>query len=192
MAELAPKPEHEEPSPLDRTLAGRIVIGLAKGVALLGGASLIVSIVVVVWSVVGRSLIWAGLSPVRGDYEIVTMLVAFALFSFLPWAHLTRSHASVEIFTDRLGRRANQAIQIVSDALMLLLALFIAWRHTLGTMDKFDYGETTLLLRTPLGWPYSACLLGLYAFVIVAVYVLIRTLNDVFSSSSAAQGSAAS
>lgn len=174
-------------SPLDQGRIGRIISALAAGVALLGGLALMVAICTVALSVAGRSLIRFGLSPIRGDYEIVAMTVAFALFAFLPWAHLKRGHAVVGIFTDKMGVRINALLQLISDVLMLLLALFIAWRHTLGTLDKFAYGETTLLLRFPLSWAYSACLLGAYAFALIAVYVLIRTIHDIFMADAAAQ-----
>ena len=80
---------------------GRAVTLLAKLMAILGGIVLLALIAMVVVSVIGRAFIWAGLRPVLGDYELVEMGVGFAIFAFMPWAHLTRSHAIVTLFTDR-------------------------------------------------------------------------------------------
>ncbi|NGO55215.1 TRAP transporter small permease [Allomesorhizobium camelthorni] len=166
---------------MDDTKLGRFVHRLARYVAIAGGLVLTAIVAITVLSVVGRAFIWAGLSGIAGDYELVEAGVGFAIFAFLPWTHLTRGHAVVSIFTDFLSARANAWIMVVSDALMLAIAAFIAWRHLLGTVDKFNYGETTLLLRMPLWWAYAAGLVGAVALVIAAAYVLARSVRDALS-----------
>ena len=160
------------------TAAARMVTGLAKIMALAGGAALVGIVVLICLSVIGRALIWAGFGAITGDYELVEAAVGFAVFAFLPWAHLTRGHAVVSIFTDMVGPRINAWILVVCDALMLVVASFIAWRQALGTMDKYAYGETTLLLRMPLWWSYAAGLIGAGALIIVAVYMLAVSLAN--------------
>lgn len=157
---------------------GRFVSGLARTVAIAGGLALTAIVALIVLSVIGRSLIWAGLGPITGDYEIVEAAVGFAVFAFLPWAHLTRGHAVVSIFTDLAGPRFNAWLMVVCDALMLVVAVFITWRQTLGAMDKYAYGETTLLLRMPLWWSYAAGLIGAVTLVLVAAYLLARSVAD--------------
>jgi TRAP-type C4-dicarboxylate transport system permease small subunit len=166
---------------MDETKLGRGVYGLARYVAIAGGVVLTAIVIITVLSVVGRAFIWAGLGSIRGDYELVEAGVGFAIFAFLPWTHLTRGHAVVSVFTDFLSARANAWIMVVSDALMLAIAAFIAWRHWLGTVDKFNYGETTLLLRMPLWWAYAAGMVGAVVFVVVAVYVLVRSVREALS-----------
>lgn len=167
---------------MDSSRLGRLVYGLAKLVAIAGGLVLTAIVVLIVLSVIGRSLIWAGLGAITGDYELAEAAVGFAIFAFLPWAHLTRGHAVVSIFTDLLNARTNAWIMVVSDALMLAIATFVAWRHWLGTIDKFNYGETTLLLRMPLWWAYASGLVGAVTFVIVAAYVLARSIAEATSA----------
>lgn len=161
---------------MDETLIGRGVAWLARLTAIAGGLVLIALVILIVTSVIGRAMIWAGLGPILGDYELVEAGVGFAIFAFMPWAHFTRGHAVVAIFTDLAGPRFNAWLLVVCDALMLVLAAFIAWRHGLGTIDKFNYGETTLLLRLPLWWSYAAGLFGAGVLIIVAVYLFIRSL----------------
>ena len=163
---------------MDNNQAGRLVAGLARMVAIAGGVVLVAIVMLIVVSVIGRSLSWAGLGPVLGDYELVEAGIGFAVFAFLPWAHLTRGHAVVSIFTDMLGPRFNAWLLVICDALMLVVAVFLTWRHALGTLDKFNYGETTLLLRMPLGWSYALGLVGAVTLVIVALYLLVRSLAD--------------
>jgi TRAP-type C4-dicarboxylate transport system permease small subunit len=170
---------------MDNSRLGRLVNALAKYVAIAGGLVLTTLVAVIVFSVIGRAFIWAGLSPITGDYELVEAGVGFAIFAFLPWAHLTRGHAVVSIFTDFLNARVNAWIMVACDALMLAVAAFVAWRHWLGTLDKYNYGEMTLLLRMPLWWAYAAGLVGAITFVIVAAYLLVRSLKEAVSSNPA-------
>lgn len=150
---------------------------LAKVMALAGGIALLALVAMVVISVVGRAFIWAGLRPVYGDYEIASAIVGFAIFAFLPWAHLTRGNAIVTLLTDRFSPAVNRWILVITDVMMLAAAAFIAWRLYFGMLDKFRYGETSLLLRMSMGWAYAAGLLGAVAFAIISAYVLGRSLT---------------
>jgi TRAP-type C4-dicarboxylate transport system permease small subunit len=161
----------------DSSLLGRAIHLVAKATALAGGIALLAIVALIVASVVGRAFIWAGLRPVYGDYELVEIGVGFAIFAFLPWAHLTRSHALVTLITDRFGDVVNRWILVITDIMILVASWFIAWRLFYGMLDKFAYGETTLLLRLPLGWGYLAGVIGAAAFALISVYVLGRSLT---------------
>lgn len=161
----------------DESVLGRATIGLAKGLAVLGGAALLAVVLMVVASVIGRALIWVGLRPITGDYELVSVGMGFAIFAFMPWVHLQRGHALVSLVTDSFGVRANAWLLVVSDVMMLALSSFIAWRLYFGMLDKFAYHETTLLLRFPLGWAYALGLVGAVALVLVSIYVAGRSLS---------------
>ena len=161
----------------DESVLGRAMIGLARGLAVLGGVALLVIVAMVVASVIGRALIWVGLRPVTGDYELVSVGMGFAVFAFMPWVHLQRGHALVSLVTDSFGVRANAWLLVISDAMMLALSSFIAWRLYFGMLDKFAYHETTLLLRFPLGWAYALGLVGAVALVLVSVYVAGRSIS---------------
>lgn len=161
----------------DGSALGRAVNFLARTTALAGGVVLLAIVVLIVASVTGRALMWAGLRPVYGDYELVSMGIGFAIFAFLPWAHLTRGHAIVTLISDNLSAAVNRWILVVTDTMMMAAAIFIAWRLYHGMLDKFAYQETTLLLRIPLGWAYAAGLVGAVVFAIISIYVLGRSLT---------------
>ena len=161
----------------DESLLGRLAVGLAKGLALAGGVVLMAMVAMIVVSIVGRALLAVGLKPIMGDYELVSIGMGFSVFAFMPWAHLTRSHALVSLMTDGLGLRVNNIILVVTDTMMLAMSAFLAWRLYFGMMDKFAYRETTLLLRFPLGWAYALGFVGAVVMVVVSVYVLLRSLG---------------
>lgn len=161
----------------DESLLGRLVVGLAKWLAVAGGLVLMAMVTMICISIVGRAFLAFGLRPITGDYELVSIGMGFAVFAFMPWAHLTRGHALVSLITDNFGPTVNSWILVVTDFMMLAMSAFIAWRLYFGMMDKFAYSETTLLLRFPMSWAYALGFVGAVVWVVVSLYVLGRSLG---------------
>jgi len=154
---------------------------LARYAAILGGVVLIAIALLTLISVSGRALMDFGLSPLRGQFELVQAGTAFVVTAFMPWAQLTRAHASVAVFTDFLGWRANALIDLIGDTLLFGVAVLIAWRQFYGLLDKITYGETTFLLRFPLWWAYAASMVGLVAWVVVGLWCSLNSAAVLFS-----------
>jgi len=161
----------------DESHLGRFVNGLAKWLAVAGGLVLMAMVAMICVSIVGRALLAFGLKPITGDYELVSIGMGFAVFAFMPWAHLTRGHALVALVTDSFGVKVNAWLLVITDLMMLVASAFIAWRLYFGMMDKFAYKETTLLLRFPLSWAYAMGFVGAVVWVLVSIYVLGRSLG---------------
>lgn len=154
---------------------------MAMLLALAGGLALTALTLITMISIVGRELVWAGLDPVPGDFELVEAGTAFAVFAFLAWCHINREHAQVEILTMRLPPFANRVIDMIVDGLMLLVATMLAYQHYLGMLDKLAYGETSFILAFPLWWAYAAGLVGAVAFVLASAYCLLSSVIAVFT-----------
>ncbi|WP_157016977.1 TRAP transporter small permease [Mesorhizobium xinjiangense] len=156
-----------------------VIYGLARIMAILGGVVLAVLIVMTVVSITGRSLIFLGLAPVPGDFELVEVGTAFAVFAFLPWCQLNRGHASVDLFTSYLPDSVNRWIDLVAEILMTIALIVIAWRLWVGMMDKVRYGETTFILQFPVWWGFAAAMVGAVVCVIVSIYMTGVRLREV-------------
>ncbi|ASJ74301.1 TRAP transporter small permease [Granulosicoccus antarcticus] len=150
---------------------------LARGMALLGGAALIVLILLTCVSIIGRALIPLnmGLGPIKGIYDITEIGMAAAVFAFLPWCQLQRGHASVDLFKSAYPALMNRIIDVVVDLGMLLIASIGAWRLYLGMLDKLRYNETTLILQFPVWQGYLASLAGAVVFAVVAAFCVLRS-----------------
>lgn len=147
---------------------------LANGLALIGGAALLLIVLMTVASVVGRALIPFGLSPVAGDYEIAEALTGVAIFCFLPLCQLNRGHVIVDILTKTMGPTLSRIIDAVSEVLMAIVLIVIAWRLTLGFEDKFSNGEVSFIRQFPNWWAYLACLPPAYVSAVTGVYTAWR------------------
>jgi len=156
-----------------------IVHALAKWLAIIGGLFLVAITVMTVVSIVGRSLIFAGLGPVPGDFELVEAGTGFAVFAFLPWCQLNRGHASVDLFTNYLPPAANRVLDLLWEIVLGFVTFLIAWRLWIGMLEKRDYGEITFILQIPIWWGMALCAVATVVGVLVAAYMIVIRAMEV-------------
>ncbi len=173
---------------------GRGLEHVSRWLAYAGGALLVSMALVTVASIIGRALLSLGLSPIRGDFEMVEAGCAIAVFAFLPWCQLKRGHVTVDIAVDRLGARARAFFGFMGDIVIAVIAGLILWRMYLGFGEKFPYGgeafrsalgigakpffpETTYELELPVWIPFGLATVGGTLFFIVSIYTVWRSFN---------------
>lgn len=152
---------------------------LARWMALLSGLVLLAVVALTCVSIAGRALLPLdiGVGPIKGVYDLTEIGVGAAIFGFLPWCQLQRSHAAVDLFQPVFGGALNRVLNVIVDLGMLIAAVLIAWRLYLGMTDKLRYGETTFIMQLPVWWGYAASLVGAVAFALVTAFCLIRSLR---------------
>ncbi|MFD1882795.1 TRAP transporter small permease [Paracoccus pacificus] len=182
---------------IDRGLAGR----LARWLALAGGAVLLALIAMTVISILGRaglslSAIWQGapgwmarLRPLRGDFELIELGSAVAIFAFLPWCQITAGHARVDLVADWLPAAVNRALMRFWDWAMLAVMGVILWRLWVGMIGKQGAGETSFLLGVPVWWAYAA---GVFCMVIAVLTAAIIAFSGAAAQDEGAQPDMAS
>jgi len=153
-----------------------VVHGLARMMALIGGLALIALVLMTVLSIILRN--FSGFGPVPGDFELVEVGVAFAIFAFMPWCQLNRGHATVEIFASRFGIFINNLIDVLADALLLAVWIYLGYRHVLGMADKRSFNETTFILQYPIWWGYAAAFIGIIVIVLVGIFCVVRSVRN--------------
>ncbi len=145
------------------------IFRMAQWSAILGGLMLVLITLMIVASVSGRALLDMGLGPIPGDFELVEIGTAIAVFLFLPWTYLRGGHATVDIVYTHLPRWGQRAVMIFSELLMLILWLVLTWRLGEGMLEKREYFESTFILQMPVWWAYALCLVG--AMIGCLVYI---------------------
>lgn len=173
---------------------GRLMEFASRWMAYSGGGILVAIAMTTVVSIIGRTFSGFGLSPVKGDYEIVEMGCAVAVFAFMPWCQFRRGHVTVDIFISNLSDRMQAILGLIGDLFLTGAAFVILWRLWLGFGEKFPFGsdgvraalgmgdkpffaESTYELEIPLWIPFGLCLIGAAFFLIVAVYSVWRSFN---------------
>jgi len=158
-----------------------VVRFISYGLAVLGGVALLFITLTTDASIVGRALIPIGLRPIQGDFEIVEMGTAFALFSFMPWCQFNRGHATVDVFTSRLPLRVLNLIELIIDLVFALIITIIVWRMSVGLGDKFGNGQKTFILQMPVWWTYAVGMIGGVAWIAVSYFCLAESLAAVIT-----------
>ena len=133
-------------------------------VALAGGAVVFAIAGLVTASVVMR---WFTGLPISGDFELVQMGAALAVFCFLPFCQLERANIVVDTFTSRLSDRPRAIIDAMWDGLYAVAMGVIGYAMLPGIVAAWKSGEETMVSRVPL-WPalaISTALLLFLAFV---------------------------
>ncbi|OAL60204.1 hypothetical protein A6R74_20855 [Halomonas sp. ALS9] len=165
-------------------------------VAAISGGLLITALAIItVVSILGRwvasapvlsditMLAWVG--PIAGDYELVEMGTAIAVFLFLPYCHLRGGHVTVDLLVMHAPPMFQRLLAIVAETLFLVVAGLMTWRLYHGLLDKRRYMETSMLLDIPLWWGYIG---GLVGFALLTLVCLYRTC-DAFTYSPQQPGS---
>ena len=183
------------------TAMHRFFFRISRLMAVMGGLVLCALIVLVCLSIAGRTLNtffhteavqsfmpafaeWAlsiGVGPIEGDFEIVEAGMAFAIFAFLPYCHMTVGHASVDIFTDWLPGRAKRVLRMLIEVLFAVVLVIIAVQLEAGMQSKLRTGQTTFLLQFPTWWAYAFSLVGATVAALVGVFTAFARIVEVFS-----------
>lgn len=165
-------------APVLEARLGRVIGTVSRLLALAGGVVLTGIALMTVVSIVGRGFSFAGFGPVPGDFELVEAGCAVAVFAFLPWCQYRRGHVTVDILISRLPGRGQALLAMIGNIALSAVACLIAWRLWFGMLDKFSYGETTMILGMKLGYAYAAAVPGAVFFALVCLYSVWRSLNE--------------
>lgn len=171
----------------------RAVLGIAWFMAVVGGVVLTATILMICLSITGRTmttilhsgfvqgnlpglaswLLATGLGPIRGDFELVEAAMAFSIFAFLAWCQIQSSHASVDLFTNKLGPRAKRVLQAVIEITFAVVLVLIAIKLHEGMELQQRRRTTTLLLQFPLWWSMLAALIPACLAAAVSCYLAV-------------------
>jgi TRAP-type C4-dicarboxylate transport system permease small subunit len=179
----------------------RFFFRLSRLMAIIGGLALCALIVLICLSIIGRTLnsifyadivqslmptlaewvLSTGIGPIEGDFEIVEAGMAFTIFAFIPYCHITAGHASVDLFTNWLPERAQRVLRMVIEILFAIVLVIIAVQLEAGMQSKLRTGQTTLLLQFPVWWPYAFSLVGAVVAALVGVFTAFARIIEAFS-----------
>ncbi|MFV0299823.1 MAG: TRAP transporter small permease [Paracoccus sp. (in: a-proteobacteria)] len=134
--------EHAHPVPVPGWLSA-----LCRLFAGIGGLTLLAMMLMTVASVTLRGVMG---KPISGDFELVEMGSAIAIFCFLPWCQVSGGNVLVDFFTQKTGPRVNHRLEAIGDLLYLAIAALLLWRMWHGAVEMRAYGEQSMVLRLPI------------------------------------------
>ncbi|MEZ4630706.1 MAG: TRAP transporter small permease subunit [Deinococcales bacterium] len=169
-----------------------ILLRLSQALAMLGGLVLIALTFITVYSIIGRSIVktpwlrdidlinwWR---PIRGDFELIEIGTAIAIFSFLPYCQMVRGNVIVDFFTIRTHPKVKAALALFANLIFLLLCTLLTWRMMVGTHEYFSatFKQSSMLLKIPI-WQPMALATGFMSFLtLVCLFTVYRSAREMF------------
>ena len=153
------------------------VYAAARAMAWFGAFVLTLLALMSVFSIAGRALTGLGLGPVPGDFELVEAGTALAVFCFLPWAHLRRGHAVVDLFWRAYPAPLQRLLDVAADALMLAAWVLLVWRMGVAMLDYRGNAEVTFILQFPVWWGYAASMVPAVLGCAIYAWRLLESLG---------------
>ncbi|MGZ3411627.1 MAG: TRAP transporter small permease [Xanthobacteraceae bacterium] len=139
---------------------------LSRALAYMGGTVVAMIGLMSATSIIGRTILGR---PILGDFELVEMGTAIAGSLFIPYCQLTYGHIAVDFFTQKASKRICAALDRFGALLMAVMYFAVGWRTSVGAIDIWRSGETTMLMGVPIWIGYAGMLPGIFAAGIVAL-----------------------
>ncbi|ESR26199.1 TRAP transporter small permease [Lutibaculum baratangense] len=118
-------------------------------------------------------------APFAGDFEIVEMGVAVAVFTFLPYCQLTGANVSADLFTSNASPRTVTFLVFLGAVIALLFSTFLIWRMYYGMVDSRQYNEITTVNGIPVWFAYVPILISLALLALASAITMIRSAKGV-------------
>ena len=156
---------------------GRFLLKIVTYLAICGGIVLVVIVLINFISIAGRTMFG---KPLTGDFELVEMGCAVAMFSFLPLCQFNNGNVIVDFFTINLSNKIINSLNGLGAFLFFLVASFFTWRMVYGALDMFKYNEQTMLLQIPVWIPFVPAVISFGILSITCLYTSIIFFKSAF------------
>lgn len=150
---------------------------LARTLALIGLAGLLVLSIMVVADIVLRAV--AGY-PLQGVNDVYAVVMAVVIAASIPNALLTKQNISIEVLGAALGGRIGAALESFASAAVLVFFGLLTWKFIPYAASITASGEQTWVLKWPVGpWWWAATVLFFIA-VLAQAMVLATDISRMF------------
>lgn len=148
-----------------------VIDAATRTLAIFGGLLMLAAAVMVTVSVLLR---WLFRSGVQGDFEMVQIATAVAVFAFLPYCQIRRGNVFVDTFTLRTPDWLNRNLDRLWDIVYAGFAVLIGWRLMAGGLDAIASRTSSMVLAIPIGWAILAAAVMALLLALVAVTSALR------------------
>lgn len=154
---------------------GRVLLALARGLAILGGVGFCAIALLMAISIIGRTLFGTG---VRGYFELVAFGTGAAIFAFLPYCQVVRENVVVDFFLAKAPARVRALCDAAGSLLYGLIVVILIWRTTVGGIDMRAAGQKTTMLEIELWTLFPWAVACLVLLGLVCFYTFVRSVRE--------------
>lgn len=155
---------------------GRAIEGLAIGMAAIGG---LILLGLAALTVVNIGLRVGFGFQLRGEFDLVSLGGAVAVFCFLPYGQVSGAHVTVDFITTGAPERVKAWLDAFASLSFALAVAILAWRMALGGVELAASGQETAVLRLPYWGAFLAAAPAMTLLTVSCVHDAWRRLRRV-------------
>jgi TRAP-type C4-dicarboxylate transport system permease small subunit len=87
--------------------------------------------------------------PIFGTVELVSFMGTIAIACSLPFTHQEKGHIGVELFIQKLPKKARHIVELCTELLSLALFILVSWRMFHYSISSKDSGVLSMNLQLP-------------------------------------------
>ncbi len=154
----------------------RTLLGIIETWALLGGLLLVVLVLITAAGLASERLFN---KPLAGQFELVEMGVAVAVFAFLPYCQITSANVTADIFTTGAGPLTKAIFALIAALIALGVSAILLWRMWNGLLDYREFPEFTAITNIPIWYAYLPILASLALLAVACVISFLDSIEAV-------------
>lgn len=153
---------------------GQLLTKMATAFAIIGGLVLLTMVIINVLSITGRVLF---AKPLVGDFELIEMGCATAIFMFMPLCQLKKGNIIIDFFTTKLSEKKKHFLDEINTLIFAVVATFFAWRMCFGAWDMIKYEEQTMLLQLSVWIPFFPAIFSFFLLSLICFYSCYQNIK---------------
>ena len=114
-------------------------------------------------------------SPIKGNYELQTLMMVAVVFFGLAWAQSKRGHIRMDVFSSRFSPTIQDFLNLLGDVIFLMIAGIITWQMAINGWQAFLSGDYLYgLIKFPV-WPAKLAMVlgsGLVSLQLISGIIL--------------------
>jgi len=126
---------------------------------------------VVVADVVLRALFRA---PIRGQFELVELALAYTIFLALPAVFLRDAHLVVDVADHFVPAWTRRLLDLLGAAASLAALAIMLWQMAPQALYMMRFGDMTFDLQIPKMWHAAPALAGIVCSALAALVLIVR------------------
>ncbi len=115
--------------------------------------------------------------PVRGQFELVELALAYSLFLALPAVFLRDAHLVVDAADHFVSAHGRRGLDFLGAAASLAALGIMLWQMTPQALYMMRFGDMTFDLQIPKIWYAAPALAGIFLSALVALLLILRDLK---------------
>lgn len=129
---------------------------------------------------------WLFSYPLQGVNDVTAIVIAVVIAACLPANLARKQNITIEFVGTALGPRAKAALDAFGGLFTLLFVCLLAWRMAIYANEITASGETTWVLKVPVGPAWWIAVVFMTCAVPVQVLVIARDMRAAFGGKVAA------